>query len=59
VETLIEQVINLKASKAPGQTVLHSVQQFGSTLLGVDNYASDIDLLVCTFDVLYDRKSFF
>lgn len=59
METLIEQVINLKASKAPGQTVLHSVQQFGSTLLGVDNYASDIDLLVCTFDVLYDRKSFF
>jgi poly(A) polymerase Pap1 len=33
--------------------------QFGSTMLEVESINSDIDLLVTTYDCLFDRRSFY
>ena len=33
--------------------------EFGSTLLGVENADSDLDILVTTFDCLYERIRFY
>ena len=56
---IIKEVFEGKRPPVPKQECIFSVQQFGSTVLGVDNVKSDLDLLVCSFDSLYDRKTFF
>ena len=33
--------------------------EFGSTMLGVDSEDSDLDIIVTTFDCLFDRHQFF
>jgi predicted nucleotidyltransferase len=35
------------------------LEEFGSTMLGVDSEDSDLDILVTTFDCLFDRNLFF
>jgi poly(A) polymerase Pap1 len=61
VDSIVSQIILLKSKpdKIKSQKVLYNIQEFGSTLLGVENHKSDMDLIVSTYDCLYDRKSFF
>jgi len=57
VDQLVRSLIQTKAQDT--ENCLYLLKEFGSTLLGVDNSNSDLDLLVATFDSIFDRRSFF
>jgi poly(A) polymerase Pap1 len=52
-------VIQAKANPQLTHSCLYALKEFGSTLLGVDNHKSDLDLLIATFDTIFDRRGFF
>ena len=60
VDSLVSKVVEAKAANLKlTQKCNYLLKEFGSTLLGVDNNKSDLDLLICTFESIYDRRSFY